>query len=171
VSASTRGRVQSSLRAATPFLTTVLLLLLGSVPLHVPYLRPVGPTLVLVAVYYWSVHTPWLIRPAVVFVIGLLSDLLGGAPIGVGVLILLAAHAMAVLQRRLFEDATGLAIWFWFVATASLAGILGWAITSLLAERMMEPWPAGAAALTAALVYPLVASVLRPVQRALLRHA
>jgi len=171
VNASAWSRLRTSLRAATPLLLAVLLLLLGSIPLHLPHLRPIGPALVLIAVYYWSVHTPWLMRPHVVFAIGLMSDLLGGAPMGVGVLVLLAAHGMALQQRRLFEDATGLAIWLWFVAAASLTAILGWGMTGLLAGRAMDPWPAALGALVAALVYPLAASVLHPVQRALVRHA
>lgn len=171
MNAPPRGRLGMALRAAMPCMLTLLLLLLGSIPLHLPHLRPIGPALVLVAVYYWSVHTPWLMRAHVVFAIGLMSDLLGGAPIGVGVLLLLGAHAMALQQRRLFEDATGLAIWLWFVAAASLTAILGWGMTGLLAGRAMDPWPAALSALIAALIYPFVALVLRPVQRALARHA
>ncbi len=165
------SRLHAAMRVATPFLLTLLLLLLGSIPLHLPYLRPVGPALVLVAVYYWSVHTPWLMRPHLVFLVGLMSDFLGGAPTGVGVLVLLAAQGIALLQRRLFEDATGFAIWLWFVATACLTGLLGWAVTSQLAGTLMDPWPVGLGALLGAIVYPLVAWVFGPVQRSLLREA
>jgi rod shape-determining protein MreD len=171
MSAPSRGRLRVALRTATPFLLTVLLLVVGSIPFHLPFMRPIGPGLVLVAVYYWSVHTPWLMSSPVVFAIGLLSDLLGGAPIGVGVLLLLCAHGMALLQRRLVEDAAGIAIWLWFVGTACLTGLLGWLITSHLAGTLMDPWPVGIGTLLAAIVYPFVAWAFHPVQRSLLREA
>ena len=45
-----------------------------------------------------------------VFVLGLLGDLLGVAPLGVGTLVLLLVYAVALSQRRVFVGQYGIAV-------------------------------------------------------------
>jgi rod shape-determining protein MreD len=51
-------RLDQIARNVSPFAITVLLLIIGLVPLRLPYLPPLSVSLVLVSVYYWAIHRP-----------------------------------------------------------------------------------------------------------------
>ena len=76
-------------RNVLPVFVTLLLVMVAMVPLRVPLLTPVIPSLPLIAVYYWSVYKPNLMPVWAIFLIGLFHDLLAASPAGVGILSLL----------------------------------------------------------------------------------
>jgi len=45
-----------------PTVLVLFLVLVGVVPLHLPHFLSLGASLALIAVYYWSLHQPSLIR-------------------------------------------------------------------------------------------------------------
>ena len=62
--------------------------------------------------------------PPIVFVLGLLADLLGLAPLGVTVLVLLIVHGLALRARRVLAAQGFLVVWLAFVAVAAGAALL-----------------------------------------------
>ncbi|MFC7552509.1 rod shape-determining protein MreD [Pseudoroseomonas wenyumeiae] len=66
---------------------------------------PVGlpsalPAVALACVFFWSLFRPAAMSPPVCFAIGLLQDLLGFAPLGIGILTMLVVHGLALRLRR-----------------------------------------------------------------------
>ena len=82
-------------RHSFPATSTVLLMLLCGVPLGIADQAVLLPSVTLAAVFFWSLFRPAALPPAIVFVIGVLLDLLGYLPIGCGVLTLLLVHGLA----------------------------------------------------------------------------
>jgi rod shape-determining protein MreD len=111
---STWTQVEHLARRVTPAVVTLLLLVIGLVPLQVPYLVPVGPCFLLISAYYWALHRPELLPAPVVFGFGALSDLLGGAPLGAGTLVLLLVYALTRSYRRLLHNAGFVTAWLTF---------------------------------------------------------
>ena len=70
---------------------------------------PIRPTLLpavtLACVWFWSLFRPAAMPPPVVFLLGLLLDLLGYLPLGVGVLTLLVVHGLALRWRPVLARA------------------------------------------------------------------
>ncbi len=95
-------RLDGAARSLSPMAFTMLLIMVGMVPLRIPNLAPVMPALGLIAVYFWLVYRPESMPAWVVFLIGLVQDLLGGGALGVGVFVLLVVYAALVGQRRFF---------------------------------------------------------------------
>src|SRR5271154_2136448 len=93
-------RLDHAARTALPFVTTLLCVLLGAAAWPVPYLGAVAPPLALMAVYYWAIHRPDLLRPWMVFVIGFLNDAVHDMPLGLSALLFVAAHQVVFRQRR-----------------------------------------------------------------------
>src|ERR1700712_2865729 len=93
-------RLDMAARRSFPAATTILLLLGSAAPLGMPGQAELQAAVALSGVFFWSLFRPASMPPWVVFVIGLLADLLGFAPVGVGVLTLLTAHGLAVRARR-----------------------------------------------------------------------
>ena len=79
-------RLDLTARSLTPTAITLLLIMLGMVPLQLPNIAPVVPSLALIGVFYWAVHRPDLMTIWAIFAIGLFQDLLSGGHVGVGIL-------------------------------------------------------------------------------------
>jgi len=84
-------------RAAVPSLGTAVAMILAAAPVGLPSLVP---AVALAGVFFWSLFRPASMPAPSAFGLGLLQDLLGFAPLGVGVLVLLLAHAGALRARR-----------------------------------------------------------------------
>ena len=125
-------------RTAFPAACTALLLLALAAPLRLPGQAQLQPAAALACVFFWSIFRPGSMTPPIVFVLGLLADLLGLAPPGISVLVLLAVHGIAVRWRVLAGQGF-LIVWLAFVAVAAVAAALGWALTSLLTLRVLPP--------------------------------
>jgi rod shape-determining protein MreD len=97
--ASLGRRLDIAARAGFPACITVLLMLLTQAPLNITGQAALLPAVALCCVWFWSLFRPQGLPPPVVFLIGLLMDLLGYLPLGVGVFTLLAVHGVASALR------------------------------------------------------------------------
>lgn len=160
-------QLDAASRQAFPAACTALLLLLLAAPLGLTGQAQLQPAAALACVFFWSVFRPGSMPPPVVFLLGLLSDLLALAPPGTGVLTLLITHGLAVQGRRVLAGQGFLMVWLVFVVVAAGAAALGWALTSLLTFKLL---PVDAAifqfGVTAGL-YPILATVFTRAHRGL----
>ncbi len=142
--------------------TTILPLLAGGVPTALPGQAELRAALAVAAVFFWSLFRPASMPSVAVFATGLLADLLGEWPLGVGTLGLLAVHGAATrLRPALFRQGLP-SVWLAFLATAAGVAALGWALSSLLAWRVLPPAPAlFQAALSAGLFPPWALLLMR----------
>src|SRR5690242_6565460 len=83
-----------------PTLSTVLCVFASVAPAHLPAFSTTTPFFTLMAVYFWTLHRPELLPLPMVFVAGLLLDMLEGAALGVSSLTLLLAHGLVLSQRE-----------------------------------------------------------------------
>ena len=121
----------------------------------------------LACVFFWSLVRPASMTPPVVFLLGLLADLLGLTPPGVSVLILLAAHGLAASRRRALVQQGFLTVWLVFAAVAAGAAAAEWAMVGLLSVRLL---PAHDALLQCGLtvgLYPALAALFAQAHRGL----
>lgn len=150
-------RLDDLARASLPFLTTAFLMILAAGPTGVPAL--VSAT-ALPCVVFWTVFRPGAMSPPVVFLLGLLQDLLSLAPLGSGIVTLLVAHGLALTVRRSLARRGFLFGWLVFCGFAIGASFFGVVLTALLNWVLPPVGPAlQQAALTVGL-YPLFALVL-----------
>ncbi|MBR0651381.1 rod shape-determining protein MreD [Roseomonas terrae] len=160
-------RIDDAARTAFPGFSTAFLMVLAAAPINLP--SPVF-AVTLPCVAFWSVFRPAAMMPPVVFLLGLLLDLLTYAPLGAGVLVLLALHAVAVRLRFALVRQSFLAVWLGFCVAALVSVVFYWGLQSLLALRLSPIAPALYAALLACGLYPILAYLLTRVHEAM-RHA
>ncbi|MEX1109545.1 MAG: rod shape-determining protein MreD [Dongiaceae bacterium] len=152
-------------RRLGPFLSALLLLLLGTIPLRLPYLGSITPDFAIMAVFFWAVHRPGSMPAPAVFLLGVISDVLGGTPFGVGVLVLLAAYWVTRSQRRLLIGQPFLVVWWGFMMVSAGALILTWLVVCLLAVQFVNPTPALFAYFLGLALYPIVTQLFTGAQR------
>ena len=118
-------------RNCTPFGIAVLLVILNVVPTSIPKYAAATPTLALIAVYHWAIYRPNLLPLTAVFALGLLQDILSGAPLGVYVLVFLTAYGVVLSQRRFLAGKSFLIYWLGFAIIAFGAAVESWVLASI----------------------------------------
>ncbi len=160
-----RRRLDAASRRFFPAAGTAVLLLLAAAPLDLPGQAQAQPAVALACVFFWSLNRPASMTPPAVFLLGLLTDLLGLTPPGVSVLILLGAHGLAARWRGMLVQQGSLAVWLVFAAVAMGAAAFEWAVVGLLSVRLL---PARDALLQFGLTagfYPALAALFSQAQR------
>ncbi len=160
-------QLDAAARAAFPAAITALALLATAFPLGLPGQAEWQPAVALACVFFWSLFRPASMPPAVVFVIGLLADLLGLSPIGASVLVLLLVHGLAVRWRRVLVRQGFVVVWLAFVGVAAGAALLEWGLVCALTFRLFSPAPALFQWALSAGMYPLMATLFTRAHRGL----
>ncbi|MEO1192236.1 MAG: rod shape-determining protein MreD [Pseudomonadota bacterium] len=157
-------------RYCLPAVVALGFLLLAMVPIRLTALAPISPWILLIVVYFWTAHRPDLLPVWAVFVLGLLSDLLSGGPVGPGTFTLLLVAAAVRSQRRHILPHSFIVQWVVFALLAVLAEALLF-LSYVVAYRSLLPVePAAFQALMTIAIYPCVAWIFVQIQYAFLRQ-
>lgn len=147
--------------------SSATLLLLAAAPLGIPGQAQLLIAAALGCVFFWSLFRPTAMPPPLVFLLGLLVDLLGYAPIGVDVVILLLVHGIALRWRRFLVRQGFLVVWLAFVVVAAAAAVLQWLVTGLLVLHVLPLREMLFQMALAAGMYPPLAVLLTRAHRSL----
>ncbi|MBM84612.1 MAG: rod shape-determining protein MreD [Rhodospirillaceae bacterium] len=124
-------------RAIMPTITTLLLALLDVIPIGVPAISDVSPLFTMMAIFYWAVYRPDLVPPFVVFLIGLLQDILLGNPTGLFALVLLGVLGATLSQRMAFVGKPFVFAWLGFAVISAAAFFTMWLLTCVLTTQIV----------------------------------
>ncbi len=160
-------RLDTLARQSFAAASTALLLLTAAAPIGIPGQAQLLIAVAISCVFFWSLFRPGALTPPLVFLLGVLVDLLSYAPIGVDVVTLLLVQAVALHWRRLLVRQGFLVVWLAFILVAAGAAALQWLLTSALVIRVLPPLEAVFQALLAAGLYPPLAVLLSRAHRTL----
>jgi rod shape-determining protein MreD len=160
-------RLDIAWRYAFPGTTSLLLMLLSLAHFGLWGQAALLPTVALTCVWFWSLFRPPAMAPPVVFLIGILLDLLGFLPLGVGAVTMLATHGIAQRLRRFLSRQGFAVVWLIFTTVACCIAALNWALVSLLTFSLVPSGPVLFQAGLAAAMYPAVAIPLTLAHRSI----
>lgn len=140
------------------FIVTMLVaLILHALPSRLGGGPDLAPAFPLIALFIWSVRQPWFIAPPVLLLVGVLQDLLAGAPMGVWAFAFLVAFS--VMRLREADGAGGeigpLALRF--TLTAIVAFGAAWGAGSFAIGAPVAPGPLITEAILTILLFPIFA--------------
>jgi rod shape-determining protein MreD len=158
-------RADLQLRQALPALLTMLLVVLSVVPLGLPDHALVAPGLVLVALFYWTVHRPDLLPTWHAFVVGLLLDAMSGTPFGVNALVMTLVHWAVVAQHTFFRGKSFGVMWLSFALVAFAAALVGALVALVAARVVVDPLAVLIQLVLTIAAYPPLAWLLGRAQR------
>lgn len=162
-------KLDARARTILPFGLTVIVLLFGLTPTYVPGLAQVTPMYALVAVYFWAVYRPDLLGYGLGFVVGILEDLLTGAPLGVGALTLLMTQWVVFNQQKFFHAKPFVITWISFGIVAFGAAFLKWVCIGIITTSGLTPFgDLFTAYLITVAVYPIIAWLFSKAQTGLM---
>ena len=151
-------KIDSRARRILPFGLTLIVLLFGLTPTHLPDFAQITPMYALVSVYFWSIYRPDLFGYGSGFGIGILEDLLTGTPLGIGTLTILLTQWVVFNQHKFFHAKPFVVTWCTFVLVALAAASLKWICIGLFEENGFTPfWDLFVAYLVTVTIYPIIA--------------
>lgn len=156
-----------TLRLVLAQLVTLSILCLSLGSFSIPLTGEVRPHLLLAAVFYWAVYRPTLMPPWYVFILGLLTDILSGLPLGLNAFILVAVHWVVRTQRVYLMGQSFFGLWMGFAVTCFLAFSAQWILFAIVARSLVPASPSLASAGLTILVFPLISLLLVMIHRIL----
>ena len=153
------------MRNLVPVTMTFLFVLVGQLPLPLPFLSEVAPAFALVSIYYWAVFRPDLMPYAAVFGLGIIQDAVAGAPFGLYPLVYLLVQSLVLNQRRFVVGKPFWVFWCAFAMVAPIAVFVAWIMASLLRGVLLSPGTALIELVMTIILFPAIAWVLLHAQR------
>jgi rod shape-determining protein MreD len=158
-------------RRLVPFALSVLLVLAAALPWPVRNYADIAPSVSIMVVFYWTITRPDLMPNVAALAIGLIEDVMQGAPLGFNALVLLLACGLARSQQRHIAGRPFALHWAAFVIVATLTELMRWALLSALAGTFVGLGPVSLHLLMTVALYPALVWLLVRCQSAFLRQA
>lgn len=158
-------------RRLVPFALSVLLVLAGTLPWPVPNYADIAPSFSIMVVFFWAISRPDLMPNIAALAIGLIEDVMQGAPLGFNGMVLLIACGIARSQQPHIAGRPFALHWAAFVIVATLAELMRWALLSAIASNFVGLASVSLHLLVTVAVYPALAWILARCQGAFLRQA
>jgi rod shape-determining protein MreD len=160
-------RLDRAARIGFPAGTTIIGMILLTAPLGMPGQAQLMPAFTLAAIFFWTLFRPSSVPPPLVFLIGVLTDLLGQMPLGSSVAVLLLTQLLVIRSRRFLSQKGFLFVWVVFVGVAAVAASLQWGLACLMNWAIYPPIAAIFQFLLSAGLYPLLATGFTRAHRSL----
>lgn len=150
-----------------PASAVFLMILFGALPMYVPHYGSVAPMIGLCGVVYWTLSRPQLMPIGIAFVLGLVQDVVGMAPMGLHALLFTVAWIMIDQQRRFLYGRPFILLWFSFSVIVITVQGLAWLSYSLYHVTLIGAQPAFVSALLTMAVFPIVSTISMMMDRGL----
>lgn len=149
-------------------LVIFVLFILSAIPLEFFNIGEIRPAFMLIAIYYMTILRPSMISSLLVFLIGLMLDLVSSYPLGLNALILVSVQWLVKGQRKLLMSQPFKIVWGGFFLVALVVGFLQWAVLSLFNFSIYSPKPVIFSALLSSCIFPLLALPLSLIHKSLI---
>ena len=123
-------------RQTVPVVIMLLLALIGSMPLGAFHTFEIFPMLNIIVVFYWTVYRPDLVPPVILFLIGLIDDVVMGTPLGLMASVFVLLYGVTLTQRQFFIGKPFYVTWLGFSIISAFCICLIWVLVALFAGRL-----------------------------------
>ena len=128
--------ILSTGRQTVPVVTMLLLALISSMPLGSFHTFEIFPMLNIIVIFYWTVYRPDLVPPFVLFLIGLIDDVVMGTPLGLMASVFVLLYGVTLTQRQFFIEKSFYVTWLGFSIISAVCICLIWVLVALFAGRL-----------------------------------
>lgn len=132
-------RLDMGARRMVPFLVSLGLVILTAVPTRLPGFAQIAPSWPMMGIFYWSIYRPDLLPIWAAFLIGVLTDIVAGMPLGISALLYLFIRGIVVTQRRFFITNPFPMTWAAFAIISLGTMGLNWVLFAMLQSEAVDP--------------------------------
>ncbi len=123
------------------------------------------PLVVVMMVFCWRIMPDAVLPLSACMLLGLLTDVMSGGPLGFFALMALIAASVGGLMRFTLEPRDLFPLWLLWSALALSLGLLAWLLGSLYFLRWVDWWPILFGTLTSIALFPVVLRGLAWIKR------
>lgn len=150
-------RLEFFARISIVYAVLIILFAFSVVSVPYPLEALLRAPILLMAIYYWCIYRPALLPSWLLFVIGLLFDLLSGMPfVGLSAFLFLLCRIALLDQRRFLTGQAFPMIWLGFTVLNAVFHFLYWLIFSLLSFQIAAISSLYSPFMLGILLFPLV---------------
>jgi rod shape-determining protein MreD len=158
------------MNASLPVLSVVFAVLATAVPWGLPADATfVLPLVVVMMVFCWRALPGTVFPPYLALLLGLLTDVVSGGPLGFWALMALIAATVGGRVTPATDRQDLNRLWLVWGGVAVLIGVLGWGLASLYFLRWIHWWPIAFGALVSVIIFPVVLRGLHWIRRGSLK--
>lgn len=148
------------LRFCVPYTAMFFFFILNLVSFSAPLSTKIEIPLLLMCIYYWSVYRPTLIPPVLVFICGILFDLLCAMPVGLSAFILLLVRHFVTEQRLFLTSQPFIVIWLGFSTVCAIGLSIQWFLFGLVHLHWTPFTPMVLMVLSGMFIFPAISLIL-----------
>lgn len=115
-----------------PFFTLFAAVIVSHLPMPITLGQNTMPPFLLSFVFLWAVYRPNWLPVILVFLAGLLADILGSVPLGLNAVLLVLVYWPVTVQRRVFLREPFPFLWLSFAAILAAVELVRWLFVSLV---------------------------------------
>ena len=145
----------------TSYFFLTLFFILSIVPLSFGILNISRPLFLVICIYHWALFQPKILGHLALFLIGLIQDIILGAPLGITSLVYIALHHIILSQRKILLHQPFLILWAVFTLPALCISLFLWTAGSALTLSVLPILPVILEFLLTILCYPLIIWILK----------
>jgi rod shape-determining protein MreD len=164
---SIADRLILATRMIFPYSVLVLLFFMGVISSPYPFSLILDAPFYLMAIYFWSVYRPTLLPVWLVFISGILLDLLSGTPLGLNAALFVLIRLVVVDQRRFLLAQSFIMVWLGFAVVNFIYNAFQWLILSTLSLQFMPLHDLWTSVLLGFVFFPVLSIVLHITRRIL----
>lgn len=128
---SLREALTSWLLRWLPLFVSILWLMISFIPLKSEISANARPMLGLMCVYFWTAYRPDLFSLLSVFVLGVVSDVLSVAPLGIYLFMYLIMYLAVIKISKYVNDKTFDILWIGIALLLPVSMLSGWLLISI----------------------------------------
>ena len=121
-----------------PKILAIMLIILSFIPMGMPGISYFVPMIDIMIIFYWSIYHPKLLPQWFVLIMGILSDILFGQPIGMTSLSNLIFREITVSRRRFLIKEPFMTVWLNFALFSFGIACMRWMIASFIFHRFFS---------------------------------
>ena len=158
------------MNAMLPALSVLLAVFATAVPWGLPADATfILPLVMVMMIFCWRALPGTVLPPYLAMLLGLLTDVISGGPLGFWALMSLIAATAGGLAPSLNDGQDRRRLWLVWGLVAALIAVLGWLIGSLYVLRWIDWWPIAFGALVSIALFPVVLRGVLWIRRGRLR--
>lgn len=153
------------LRAVLPLLMAAIGVLLSLIALPLPYVGIMRPDFLLMFVFFWAINRPSFFPPSLIFISGILVDLIVNSLVGLTPLLLICIYMLIKSQRRFLMAQSFMVLWLCFAVVSIGFAVAEWGITGLYHLKLVLSHTIWMTLVLNICIFPLLALVLIKIQK------
>lgn len=113
-----------------------------------------------VMIYYWAAYRPTLLPSPVVFIMGLLADIMAGTPLGLTAVLLVLVHWAISDQRTFLSGQSFPMVWLVFIVVNGAVVLAQWLVIGLVSWGWSSVLSLSPQVIAAVVAFPLLFIIL-----------